>query len=70
MSLQRFIVAHSFRGFNPWLVGLAVLGPVARQNMMMGACADEAAHFMIAGKQGKKEEQGSVSQFPSNAHPL
>jgi hypothetical protein len=34
---RRFISAHSFRGFSPWLIGPFAFGPVVRQHIMAGA---------------------------------
>jgi hypothetical protein len=31
---KRFILAHSFGSFNPWLSGLTVLGPLGKQYLM------------------------------------
>jgi hypothetical protein len=47
---ERFILAHSFGGFSPWLVGEVAFGPV------LGSTSQLTIHSMVT--RSKKEEAG------------
>jgi hypothetical protein len=60
------ILAHSFRGFGPWLVGSIAFGPVVRQKHCGGECVVKQRYSLHGIWEAKrKRSQGS---YTSRAH--
>lgn len=59
---------HGFRGSSPWLAGSIALGPVVRQNFMVGLCDSGTTHHMAARRQ--TEGKGAAVPRPQEAKPL
>jgi hypothetical protein len=54
LTEKRFILADSFRGFHPWLVGPVAFRLVTREHIMVGsAWIIRATHLIAARKQRK-----------------
>jgi hypothetical protein len=65
--LDRFILAHGFRGFSPWLVGSVGFRSVARLSVWQGDCYVRERERKGVG-QGQKTLQGSDLLPPTRPH--
>jgi hypothetical protein len=65
---ERFILVHGFRDLRPWSV---VLGPVARQHIMVESVIEQAIHLMVANKQRERQTDKKTRVIipPSRTHP-
>jgi hypothetical protein len=54
------MLAHSFRGLNPWSIGLFVFGPVVRQHI---------CHLFHIQEAEREREEAELPVFPSGSCP-